>query len=262
MSVSFVANGALAENNTTTSMNIAAPTGMEDGDIMIAVVINKALTNVISPPDGTWTEIYQAQGNCTIGADDHRVAIFWKLALASDSGDNFAFTKATDDNVLFAGVISAWRGADQQKPLDPTAVGATVTAGANENVAFPAFDPTRTNVEVIYVAVYGNDQTTFAAAMSADTNPDCTTRFDLETATGNDVTIALTSGNNNGSNIASRTWDSNSTTDAGSSGIVFALQAATNPSVNDAITVTESVGVGIVHNVNPPDSQGVKIYDF
>ena len=60
--------------------------------------------------------------------------------------------------------------------------------------------------------------------MSNDVNPDCTTRFDLETSTGNDATIMCTTGSNDGSNVAARTWATSSTTDAGSTGVVFALK--------------------------------------
>jgi hypothetical protein len=63
--------------------------------------------------------------------------------------------------------------------------------------------------------------------MSGDTNPDCVRRFDLETGTGTDATIALTSGpTTDGSNIASRTWASAATTDSGNTGMVFGLKPA------------------------------------
>src|SRR5687767_9634863 len=136
MAVTFVAAGSLASNATLASQAITAP-ACAANDILIAFVFNKALGNVISPPAANgWTQIYQADGDCTTAANDHRAAIFWKLA--TGSGGNFTFTKATDDNVLFGGAIIAYRGQHRTVPLDATAVGATVTAGANDNVAFPA----------------------------------------------------------------------------------------------------------------------------
>lgn len=220
-SVSFVAAGSLATNITNQTLAVVAPTHQEN-DILLAQIINKALTVAISPPDSTWTQLYQANGDCTTAADDHRAAIFWKRATSTSSGATFNFTKASG-TVLFAGVISAWRGGSRGNPIDATAVGATVTAAANDNISFPAFDPTSAEAHVIFMGFYGNDATTMSAAMSNDVNPDCTTRYDLETNAGNDCTLCCTSGDNDGSNIAARTWATSSTTDAGSTGVVFAL---------------------------------------
>lgn len=225
MAVTFVAAGSFAGNATVATQAITAPACAAD-DILIAALINKSVTaNVISPPDGTWTEVIAQEVNdCTTAADDHEFALFWKRA--TGSGGSFTFTKATDDNVLFGGVIVAYRGAvNSGSPLDATAAARTKTAGAADNVSFPAYDPTATDNRTIFVAYYGNDLTTFAAAMSNDTNPDCTTDVDVESSTGNDCSIAITSGINDGSNIAARTWASASTTDAGNTGVVFALVA-------------------------------------
>lgn len=223
MLVKFRAAGALAANATTNTQAITAP-ACEVDDILIAVVINKALANVISAPDATWTQIYQGPGNCTIANDDHRAAIYWKRATAS--GGAFTFTKVTDDNLLFGGAIIAYGGCRKRiNPLDLTSTGVTVTAAANANIAFPAFDPTDVRAEILYVGIYGNDNTTMASAMTpANLNPVCTVRLDVETNLGSDVTIGVTSGpTTDGSAIASRTWATAAATNAGSSGIVFGL---------------------------------------
>lgn len=223
MPITFVAAGAFAANATLATQNIVAPT-LVANDVMLACVINKALGNVISAPDGTWTQIVQDDNDCTTAADDHRFAIFWKRAAGGDSGATFAFTKATDDNSFFGGMIGAFRGCvTPGSPLDATAPGVQKTAAQTDDVTFPALDPTGTDVHVVFIAFYLNDLTTFAAAMSADTNPDCTLRWDTETATGTDCTIACMSGDNNGASIASRTWAAASTADAGNTGVVFAL---------------------------------------
>ena len=60
----FVAAGALAANNAVAALGIVAPTLAAD-DIMIAAVMNKHLSNTISPPDGTWTELAQDTNDCT-----------------------------------------------------------------------------------------------------------------------------------------------------------------------------------------------------
>ena len=192
MAVTFVGAGALATSATLASINISSHANTAIGDILICQLINKSVTaNAFSPPDGTWTAVITTEVNdCTTAADDHQYGLYWKRATAAGV-QAFTFTKAVDDNVLFAAVISAWRGAKSTgSPLDATAAVRTETAGAADNVSFPAYDPTSTSVHVIYMAYYGNDLTTFAAAMSADTNPDCTTRYDLESSTGNDCSLA------------------------------------------------------------------------
>lgn len=220
--VTFVAAGALAVNITNQTLVITPPAGMRVGDIMIAQLINKALTVAISPPDSSWTELYQANGDCTTAADDHRAALYWRAVKEGDP-TTFSFTKASG-TVLFAGVISAWRGADIFRPIDKAGLTSQVNAAANDNVTFPAYDPRSARAHVLFFAYYGNDLTTFAAAMSADTDPDCTTRYDLESASGNDCSLACTSGDTvSAGNIASRTWASASTADAGSTALVVAL---------------------------------------
>lgn len=227
MAVTFVGAGALAASATQPSISIDCHANTAADDILICQLINKSVTsNAFSPPDGTWTAVITTEVNdCTTAADDHQYGLYWKRATAAGT-QSFTFTKNTDDNVLFAGVISSWRGALLSgSPLDATAAVRTETAGAADNVTFPAYDPTSTSVHVIFMAYYGNDACTFNAAMSADTNPDCTTRYDLESALGNDCNLSCTSGDNDGSNVASRTWASASTTDAGNTGVVFALVA-------------------------------------
>lgn len=230
MAVTFVAAGSLAAQTTSATLALVAPS-CQHNDILIAQFINKSVTaRAITPPAG-WSEVIATEVNdCTTAADDHQYSLYWKRAIVNggtnDSGATFNFVKSSNDAVLFAGVISAWRGAvTGPSPLDATAAVRTETAGAADNVTFPAFDPALAS-HVIFMAYYGNDLTTFAAAMSADTNPDCTTRYDLETGTGNDASLACTSGDSDGSNIASRTWASASTTDAGNTGVVFALDPA------------------------------------
>jgi hypothetical protein len=225
MSVTFVAAGALAVNATVATQAITAP-ACAVNDILICAIINKSATaNVVTPPDGTWTAVIATEVNdCTTAADDHQYSLFWKRATAS--GGAFTFTKATDDNVLFGGVIVAYRGALLgASPLDATAAVRTETVAGNDLVTFPAYDPASIDVRVIFVAYYGQDATTFAAAMSADTNPDCTIDVDVESGTGTDCSIAITSGLNDGSSVASRTWSSVASTTSGNTGVVFALVA-------------------------------------
>lgn len=216
MAISYVGNGSYAVNATTATQAITAPT-LQANDIMIAIVANKQISNAISAPDGTWTQIYQGENS---NLNTH--SAWWKLAGAGDSGASFTFSKASDDNVVFGGVICAFRGVHTTSPLDATAANRQNTTSAADDVSFPTFDPTSTDVELVYVAFYGNDLTDFST-VPAGTNPTFTLRFDVETSTGSDFSLAMCSGNNDGTSVTGRTWASASTTNATSTGMVFAL---------------------------------------
>jgi hypothetical protein len=123
-----VAAGALATNVTTTTLGVVAPACAAD-DILIAAVINRDGTaNTISAPDGTWTQLEQGT---SAGTGPHQHAVFWKTA--TGSGGTFNFTKATDDNSLFAGVISVYRGQNIATPIDATAVGVSQNVSADRS---------------------------------------------------------------------------------------------------------------------------------
>jgi hypothetical protein len=226
MAVTFVGASSLVNSGTTPQIDITSFTTPVGEYILIAVIINKDLISIITPPDGTWTEVIQGINDCTTAADDHVYAIYWKRVTADDGGDVYSFFKDIDDNKCFAGCILTFTGAISSGDiLDAAGVGVTETAAAADNVSFPAFDPVEINSHIVFVAFYGNDQTSYSAAMSSDTNPDCTIRVDFETGTGTDASIAVTSGDTtDGSNIAARTWASNSTTNAGNTGVVLAIK--------------------------------------
>ena len=71
MAITYVANGGMALNATTPSQNITSPTVSSGDYILIAVVLNKGLAAVISPPDGTWNLIVSGSTNVTGTSDDH-----------------------------------------------------------------------------------------------------------------------------------------------------------------------------------------------
>ncbi len=219
-SVTWIASGALGVSATTTTIAVVSP-ACNVGDLLIATVVNRELTVTISAPDGTWTPVVtQANADVDGTTNDHRYSVWWKTA--TTSGESFTFTKSANNNINFCGVITAFRGHNATTPIDATAPGVSVNPTAADNVTFTSFDPTLAG-HAVFVAFYDNS-TTFAAAMSGDTDPDCTIRFDLETSLGNDATIAMTSGDTSGANIAARTWASASTTDGGSTGVVFSIR--------------------------------------
>jgi hypothetical protein len=139
-----------------------------------------------------------------------------------DSGASFTFTKASDDNVVFGGVISAWRGHNQSGPIDASAPTIFERTTNNENVDFLDFDPTSPDIEVVLVAFYGDNVTDFSTA-PAGSNPALTTRVDVETSEGTDCSIAICSGPSDGAATGNRSWVSNSAANGCSTGVIFAL---------------------------------------
>lgn len=242
MAVTHVGTSSLVSNVTVPQINITDTTVPLGSYLLIATIIAKSNVD-ITPPDLTWTEIIKGYNNCTLAADRHAYAIYYKRVTSYSGGQTYSFFKDFDDNLLFAGCISTWSGHRLTgELLDLAGVGVTATVAATENVSFPAIDPLgpitdATTIHMMYVAFYGNDLTNFGT-MTPNTNPVCTEKYDLETSSGTDATIAFTSGDNDGTAILARTWASVSTTDAGNTGVVFGV----NPEPTPAPPVTVRLG--------------------
>src|SRR5687767_1759016 len=181
MAVTFHAVGAIAITSTVVTLPLVAP-ALLPNDIMIAVLIGKDNIDH-SPPDASWTEIGTQTNNTTAMTTSH----WWKRAVVADSGATFNFTKATDNNVFFAGVISVWRGAlETGDPIDPSTP--TVSNNASsDTVTYATFTPTRMDLTIIASGIYANDLTTVGTI--AGTNPTLTNRYDIETSTGTDCSF-------------------------------------------------------------------------
>ncbi len=215
MAAAFQAVGSQAVNATTTTLGIVAPTLAAD-DIMIAVVHHKG-TQTISPPDGTWT------GVADIASGSMGLWVFWKRAASGDSGATFNFTKPTDDNVLFSGIIAAYRGCPTSG--DPLVSGtpSEVINAVSDTVTYNDFSPGEACL-IVAVAAYNNDETT-AGAMSG-TDPTFTNRWDVETTGGTDDSLFGYDGTSSGATTGSRTHSTTSVNDAASAAIMFGLKSA------------------------------------
>jgi hypothetical protein len=222
--ITYVDAGTGAYNATTNSQSINAPTLQAD-DIIIACIFQKSLSNAISPPDGTWTEIVQNENDTGVAGQDHTIAIYWKRASGGDSGAAFVFTKASDDNIVFGGVLLAYRGVDVITPIDATTESIFERTTQNDNVDFNDFNPTSTSIEIVLVAFHADDVVDFSTPPTG-TNPTFAFRTESETNLGTDCAIAVSSGSSDGSAMGTRTWVSNSSANASSTGVAFALVTA------------------------------------
>lgn len=236
----FVGTGALADNATVATQALASHASTAVGDFLIAQIYNKSATaNVTSPPDGTWTKIIEATNSTS-----HQYTLYWKKATVAGA-QSYTFTKATDDNVAFGGVISTWRVTG----IDTTTRGVTATTSANINVTFPAFDPTSTIAHIAYFAFYGDDLTTFTTMPAGSGLTLC---YDLETATGTDFSLACCSVNSDGSAYAGRTWGSAASVTAANTGVVLAFTLLETVPVTQATVTVAGQTVTIAADTAAP----------
>ena len=233
MAISYVTVGSIVVNSTTTTLTLTAPACNVD-DILIATLIGKDNIDH-SPPDGTWTEIGTQTNNTTAMTTSQ----WWKRA--TESGGNFNFTKATDNNIFFAGVISAWRGCKTTgSPIDATTP--TVSNNASsDTVTYATFNPTETDAYVVAIGIYANDLTT--AGSISGTDPTFTNRFDIETSTGSDCSFFAYSGTSTGAATGARSHSTTSSADAINQGWLFGLivQGVTHYTITaDSASFTET----------------------
>ena len=219
MAVAFRIAGALADNATTTTLPIVAPTtNVATDDIFVAVILGKD-NQTITVPDGTWTKFVEVNNTA-----NQRMTLAWKRVVPGDAGATFNFTKPTDNNILFCGVILCFSGClTTATPIDAT----TPTTSANassDTVTYADFNPAETAAFVVAVGGYNNDLTT-AGAISG-TDPAFTNRLDVETNLGTDASIFAYTGSSSGAATGARSHSTTSTVDDVNLGILFGLKAA------------------------------------
>lgn len=229
----FRSASIIEANVSSASQNGTIPACVA-GDLLIALVFNKGSTSFTAP--GDWFLLSQVATGVWVAS------VYYRLAVAGDSFTPVTFSKTANDGILFGVQISAWITG----LLAPYS-GSSGSVPPVELVPFPAISPSGA-AHLAFFALYGDDQTAFAAAMSADTNPDCTTRFETETSLGTGFSIACTSGENDGSAVASRTWASNSVVDADCIGIIIVMVGTPEITGNAAITLGDATvdGDGVI----------------
>lgn len=229
----FQSVGNITVDSATTTLALVAP-ALAANDIMIACLLGKDNIDH-SAPDGTWTEIGTQTNNTTAMT----TSLWWKRAVGADSGATFNFTKATDNNIFFAGVISAWRGALTAGNVIDSATPTVSNNASSDTVTYATFDPTVIDLTVIAMGIYANDLTT--AGSIAGTNPTFTNRYDLETSTGTDCSFFAYSGTSDGAATGARSHSTTSSADAISQGWLFGIL----PQIITA-SVKDMIGCGMI----------------
>lgn len=244
MAVAFVTVGAIAANATTTTLNVVAPTfdDTDNKNILIAVILGKD-NQTITAPSG-FTKFVEVNNTA-----NQRTTVAWKRAAPGDSGATKAFTKGTDNNLLFCGVIAIFSGClTSATPIDASAPTTSANA-SSDTVTYADFNPTETDAYVVAVGTYNNDLTT--AGSISGTNPTLTNRWDLETGTGSDGSLFGYSGSSDGSATGARSHSTTSTADDVNTGVLFGLVA--EPPAASSPVIRLRTGQWVGDRVDPLD---------
>lgn len=98
------------------SVTVSPPSGLTNGDVMVAWAAHYLYTGTMALPAG-WTQLYEGQASLYV-----RYLLGWKLA-NNESGD-YTFTQGGQSNRM-AVLISAWSGVDNVAPINTYAAGTT-----------------------------------------------------------------------------------------------------------------------------------------
>lgn len=223
MAATLVATGSIAAiANNAITQSVTLPTYTYDGgagQFHLLLLQKNATAFTLSAPVG-WTQVFQNDHDPVSGRE-HVTAAFVKAAESGDSGTSITVSQgAAGGFTVFAGVAFTFAGGNTSGLLDATAA-AVLENEPSDNVTFPAYDSTSTDVTLFALGFYADDTTTFAASFGT---PTFTTVADVETATGTDLSMAVALAAGDGSAVsAGNTWATSSAVDNASTGVLFAV---------------------------------------
>lgn len=238
MAVSFVGASTLgAVSANPPSVNLTLP-ATEVNDIIIILPMSK---NIVLPANeiNTPTDYTEVGTRLTIdsgtAADDMRSAMFWKRAVAADSGATVTCSRAGTSTLTFCAIALVFRGAVKTgDPFDTTGIVRNGDITADNDIDFTSFDPTATDVHVIYFGWHADDTTTGANFTNDGTT--FTIRNDQETGVGSDASALTWSADRNGNALAAVAPSIGGT--AGSSiGYTFALLPGGGGAASDDVLI-------------------------
>lgn len=171
MSVSFVNAAGAGNASLGTTLTIAKPSGVVDGDVLVCGIVVHSGT-APSTLSG-WTPIQST----AFGAST--IATFYKVA--SSEGASYAWTTP---NVVSAGIIAAYRGANPLGPLDTSQQAANL---ANTTITGNGITTANNNEQVIWFGANDGDAvaTTFAVPSAM------TSRLQQGSGSGTNYTICV-----------------------------------------------------------------------
>jgi hypothetical protein len=192
-----IAYGALGTLTTTgtTAPNIAYPSGISEGDLLIMVLGNRPNASTFSTPSG-WTA---PSGNTATGGAGSegagtgvvRATVFTRVATGTESG-SFALSLSSGTSVV-GGIFRVGRTTGKNWSV-ALASGSDSSAGTSYSAAMGS-DPGVTSGDLVFVAsVTSEDTPTFASEALSQTGVTygtMTERIDQAVTTGNDLHLVL-----------------------------------------------------------------------
>ena len=242
MAVTFVAAstlGSVAVNPPTVNLTLPA---LEVNDIIVIHIMSKNISltgpgqaNEINVPSGYTETGTRLTINAAANADDMHTAMFWKRAVAGDSGASVTCSRGGTSTLNLAAIATVWRGAVKSgDPFDTTGIVTNGDITVDNDVDFAAFDPTATDVHVIYLGWHADDGTT--AANFTNDGTTFTVRNDQESSVGSDLSVFTWSADRNGNALAAVAPSIGGT--AGSSiGYTYALLPGGGGTASDDVLV-------------------------
>ena len=219
MAITFIAAGTAVAGILTT-MDLVAPS-LAENDIIIAQLSSND-NDAVALPSTAWTIINELNNGTGL-----RSSVAWKRALLADSGATFQFTGLAGTTVNF-GVLTVYRGV---RPHGPATGTNTSSANASADaVTYATLTPLHNAGVIVACGHYQEDLTT-AGALTTFTNV-----VDVETPTGNDLSLFQYFIQSNGTATGAISHTTTSTVDAVNNGILFDLIPASEPTGGDSPT--------------------------
>jgi hypothetical protein len=125
--------------SSTTSKAITTPAGVQNGDVMLAMIFVNNTTSVITDPSG-WTFIRE-----TSPAGTTRQRTYWKVVDAEPA----SYTWGLAPSASISGAMGAYRDCDTTSPIDPGHTGATAATGT---ATATGFTTQRDNTMLVMIA--------------------------------------------------------------------------------------------------------------
>ena len=137
--IAFVGAAGASASSGNSSLAIATPAGVAEGDFLVAGVAIRPASATITPPAG-WTLLRRSDSS---GGAANSLAVYTRVATAGEPADHtFTFSTATGS----AGGITAFRGVHATTPID---VESAQSTASGLNHATPSVDTTVADTMVV-----------------------------------------------------------------------------------------------------------------
>jgi hypothetical protein len=223
-SITFRGAASAPPTEGTATLTIPKPTGLQEGDLMVAAIVVESGSDIaITPPSttGAWTPILRTDQSTNVG-----VGTYMKFATSADVAAT-SYDWGIQGKKKASGGIMAYSGVDADTPLDVTPMaghGASATSG---DMNAPSLATVTPNARLI--VVYGTKN---AAVHSQPTG----TAQQFQVSNGNGF---ASSGNDEERPVAG---DTGSRTSTPSNGEWVAQSIALRPGTEDTTPPTVAVG--------------------